>query len=141
MAEPETAGNVIRVLIAKVGLDGHDRGVKIVARALRDAGMDVVYTGLHRTPEEVVTAAVQEDVDVLGISLLSGAHMTIFPRLLELLGEAGADDILLVGGGVMSDDDVAALKAQGVAAILLQDTPPSVIVETIRALVAERGAR
>ena len=141
MAEPETAGNVIRVLIAKVGLDGHDRGVKIVARCLRDAGMDVVYTGLHRTPEEVVTAAVQEDVDVLGISLLSGAHMTIFPRLLALLKEAGADDILLVGGGVMADDDVAALKAQGVAEILLQDTPPSVIVETIRALVAKRGPR
>ena len=141
MAEPETAGNVIRVLIAKVGLDGHDRGVKIVARCLRDAGMDVVYTGLHRTPEEVVTAAVQEDVDVLGISLLSGAHMTIFPRLLALLKKAGADDILLVGGGVMADDDVAALKAQGVAEILLQDTPPSVIVETIRALVAKRGPR
>ena len=141
MAEPETATDVIRVLIAKVGLDGHDRGVKIVARALRDAGMDVVYTGLHRTPEEVVTAAVQEDVDVLGISLLSGAHMTIFPRLLELLGQAGANDILVVGGGVMSEDDVTALKAQGVAEILLQDTPPSVIVETIRTLVAERGAR
>ena len=88
----------IRVLIAKVGLDGHDRGVKVVARCLRDAGMDVIYTGLHRTPEETVTAAVQEDVDVLGISLLSGAHMTIFPRILELLKEAGADDILLVGG-------------------------------------------
>jgi methylmalonyl-CoA mutase C-terminal domain/subunit len=131
----------IRVLIAKVGLDGHDRGVKVVARCLRDAGMDVIYTGLHRTPEETVTAAVQEDVDVLGISLLSGAHMTIFPRILELLKEAGADDILLVGGGVMPDEDVLALKGIGVAAALLQDTPPTVIVETIRNLIAERGAR
>jgi len=131
----------IRVLIAKVGLDGHDRGVKVVARCLRDAGMDVIYTGLHRTPEETVTAAVQEDVDVLGISLLSGAHMTIFPRILELLKEAGADDILLVGGGVMPDGDILALKDIGVAATLLQDTPPTVIVETIRNLVAERGAR
>ena len=131
----------IRVLIAKVGLDAHDRGVKVVARCLRDAGMDVIYTGLHRTPEETVTAAVQEDVDVLGISLLSGAHMTIFPRILELLKEADADDILLVGGGVMPDEDVLALKGIGVAAALLQDTPPTVIVETIRNLVAERGAR
>ena len=131
----------IRVLIAKVGLDGHDRGVKVVARCLRDAGMDVIYTGLHRTPEETVTAAVQEDVDVLGISLLSGAHMTIFPRVLELLKEADADDILLVGGGVMPDEDILALKDIGVAATLLQDTPPTVIVETIRNLVAERGAR
>ncbi len=131
----------IRVLIAKVGLDGHDRGVKVVARCLRDAGMDVIYTGLHRTPEETVTAAVQEDVDVLGISLLSGAHMTIFPRILELLKEADADDILLVGGGVMPDEDILALKDIGVAATLLQDTPPTVIVETIRNLIAERGAR
>jgi methylmalonyl-CoA mutase C-terminal domain/subunit len=136
-----TDAATIRVLIAKVGLDGHDRGVKIVARALRDAGMDVIYTGLHRTPEETVTAAVQEDVDVLGISLLSGAHMTIFPRVLELLKDAGADDILLVGGGVMPDEDVTALKEAGVAAILLQDTPPTAIVETIQTLVAERGAR
>ncbi len=131
----------IRVLIAKVGLDGHDRGVKIVARCLRDAGMDVIYTGLHKTPEEVVRAAVDEDVDVLGISLLSGAHMTIFPRVIALLEEAGAGDILLVGGGVMPDEDVAALKGQGVAALLLQDTPPAAIVDTIRRLVAERGPR
>ena len=136
-----TAGNEIRVLIAKVGLDGHDRGVKIVARSLRDAGMDVIYTGLHRTPEEVVTAAVQEDVDVLGISLLSGAHMTIFPRVIELLRAAQAHDIILVGGGVMADEDVDALKRLGVAEILLQDTPPDAIVATIRRLVAERGPR
>ena len=131
----------IRVLIAKVGLDGHDRGVKIVARALRDAGMDVIYTGLHRTAEEVVTTAVQEDVDVIGISLLSGAHMTVFPRLLQLMKDNDAEDIILVGGGVMPDEDVAALKQMGVAEILLQDTPPATIVDTLRRLVAERGPR
>ena len=132
---------IIRVLIAKVGLDGHDRGVKIVARCLRDAGMDVIYTGLHRTPEEVVSTAIQEDVDVLGVSLLSGAHMTIFPRLIALLRESDAADILLVGGGVMPDEDVAALKEVGVAAILLQDTPPDAIVETVRRVVRARGPR
>jgi methylmalonyl-CoA mutase C-terminal domain/subunit len=132
---------VIRVLIAKVGLDGHDRGVKIVARCLRDAGMDVIYTGLHRTPEEVVNAALQEDVDVLGISLLSGAHMTVFPKVLGLLKEKGADDILVVGGGVMPDGDVAALKTLGVKEILLQDAPPEEIVAMIRRIVAERGTR
>jgi methylmalonyl-CoA mutase cobalamin-binding domain/chain len=133
--------NIIRVIIAKVGLDGHDRGVKIVARTLRDAGMDVIYTGLHRTPEEVVDAAVQEDVDVLGISILSGAHMTIFPRILNLLKARDAEDIIVVGGGVMTDEDAAALKAQGVQEILLQDTPPEQIVTTIRRLVAERGPK
>jgi methylmalonyl-CoA mutase cobalamin-binding domain/chain len=131
----------IRVLLAKVGLDGHDRGVKVVARCLRDAGMDVIYFGLHRTPEEVVNAAVQEDVDILGISLLSGAHMTIFPRVLELMRERDAEDIILVGGGVMPDEEAAELKRMGVAEILLQDTPPEAIVETMRRLVAERGAR
>lgn len=136
-----TAHPAIRVLVAKVGLDGHDRGVKIVARALRDAGMDVIYTGLHKTPEEVVRAAIDEDVDVLGVSLLSGVHMTIFPRIVALLEEAGATDILLVGGGVMPDEDAAALKKRGVAALLLQDTPPDEIVSTIRRLVAARGPR
>ncbi len=131
----------IRVMIAKVGLDGHDRGVKIVARCLRDAGMDVVYIGLHRTPEEVVHAAIQEDVDILGISILSGAHMTVFPRVLELLREHGASDIMLVGGGVMPDDDLLALKTMGVKEVLLQDTPPKMIVETIERLVDERGPR
>jgi len=132
---------VIRVLIAKVGLDGHDRGVKIVARCLRDAGMEVVYTGLHRTPEEVIASAIQEDVDVLGVSLLSGAHMTIFPKLLELLEANGANDILLLGGGVMSDEDATALRRMGVAEILLQDTSPETIVQTVEKLVAERGPR
>jgi methylmalonyl-CoA mutase cobalamin-binding domain/chain len=131
----------IRVLIAKVGLDGHDRGVKIVARALRDAGMDVIYTGLHRTPQEVVEAAIQEDVDVLGISILSGAHMTVFPRVLKLLAERDAHDIILIGGGVIPDDDVAALTAQGVKALILQDTPPDAIVAAVRRVIAERGPR
>ncbi len=131
----------IRVLLAKVGLDGHDRGVRVVARALRDAGMDVIYTGLHRTPEEVADAAVQEDVDVLGVSILSGAQMTLFPRILKRLDERGVPDILLVAGGVMPDEDVAALKRIGVAEILLQDTPPDRIVSTIRRLVEERGPR
>ncbi len=131
----------IRVLMAKVGLDGHDRGVKIVARCLRDAGMDVVYTGLHRSPEEVVHAAIQEDVDILGISLLSGAHMSIFPRVIDLLKKNDAEDIILVGGGVMPDEDIAELKRMGVAEVLLQDTPPDVIVDTMRRLVAERGPR
>ncbi len=131
----------IRVLLAKVGLDGHDRGVKVVARCLRDAGMDVIYTGLHRSPEEVVDAAVQEDVDVLGVSLLSGAHMTIFPRILRRLEERGVDDLILLGGGVMPDEDAAALKRMGVAEILLQDTPPDDIVRTVRRLVDARGPR
>ena len=131
----------IRVLIAKVGLDGHDRGAKIVARCLRDAGMDVVYTGLHRTPEEVVAAAVQEDVDVLGISLLSGAHMTLIPRVLELLRAADAGDMLLLVGGVIPDGDVPALLAMGAADVVLQDTPPDVIARRVRELVAARQPR
>lgn len=131
----------IRVLLAKVGLDGHDRGVRVVARCLRDAGMDVIYTGLHRSPEEVVDAAVQEDVDVLGVSLLSGAHMTAFPRIQKRLQERGVSDIILLGGGVIPDDDVVTLKKMGVAEILLQDTPPEVIVETVQRLVRERGPR
>lgn len=133
--------NIIRVLVAKVGLDGHDRGVKIVARTLRDAGMDVIYTGLHRTPEEVVEAAVQEDVDVIGISILSGAHMTVFPRVLKLLAERDARDIMVVGGGVIPDEEVSQLKALGVKEILLQDTPPDAIVAMICQIVTDRGPR
>jgi methylmalonyl-CoA mutase cobalamin-binding domain/chain len=131
----------IRILLAKVGLDGHDRGVKVVARTLRDAGMDVVYTGLHRTPEEVVTAAIQEDVDVLGVSLLSGVQLTVFPKIMELLRDKGAEDMIVVAGGVMPDDDVRELKRLGVREVLLQDTPPQAIVETLTRLVAERGER
>jgi methylmalonyl-CoA mutase C-terminal domain/subunit len=130
----------IRILIAKVGLDGHDRGAKIVARCLRDAGMEVVYTGLHRTPEEVVAAAVQEDVDVLGVSLLSGAHMTLVPKVLELLRGAGAGDIRLVVGGVVPDEDVPELRALGVSDVILQDTPPDEIVARVRALAASQPA-
>jgi len=115
--------------------------VKVVARTLRDAGMDVIYTGLHRTPEEVVNAAIQEDVDILGISLLSGAHMTLCPRIMELLREQGVDDMIVVAGGVMPDEDVAALKQIGIREILLQDTPPREIVDTLRRLVDERGPR
>ncbi len=131
----------IRVLLAKVGLDGHDRGVKVVARTLRDAGMDVIYTGLHRTPEEVVSSAIQEDVDILGISLLSGAHMTICPRVMQLLRERGAHDIIVVVGGVVPDEDVSALRQIGVREILLQDTAPRQIVERLTRLVEERGPR
>lgn len=131
----------IRVLLAKVGLDGHDRGVRVVARTLRDAGMDVIYTGLHRTPEEVVNAAVQEDVDVLGVSLLSGVQMTVFPKIFRLLDEKGVKDMIVVAGGVMPDEDVVELKKMGVAEVMLQDTPPDAIVATLTRLVEERGQR
>ena len=131
----------IRVLLAKVGLDGHDRGVKVVARTLRDAGIDVIYSGLHRTPEEVVTAAIQEDVDVLGVSLLSGVQLTVFPKIFKLLSEQQANDLIVIAGGVMPDEDVVAIKEMGVREVLLQDTPPEVIVSTLRRLVAERGER
>ena len=128
----------IRVLIAKVGLDGHDRGAKVVARCLRDAGMDVIYTGLHRTPEEVAIAAAQEDVDILGVSLLSGAHMTILPKLMQGLRQHGADDVIVVAGGVIPDADVSALLEVGVAKVLSQDTPVDVIPDELRKLVEAR---
>ena len=127
---------VIRVLLAKVGLDGHDRGIKVVARTLRDAGMDVVYTGLHRTPEEVVQAAVQEDVDVLGVSLLSGAHMTIFPRVLNLLREHGVDHLLLTGGGIIPRADAEALKEMGVGQLFGPGTSTRDIITYIKKEVA-----
>ena len=107
----------IRVLVAKPGLDGHDRGAKVIARALRDAGMEVIYTGLRQTPEMIVEAAIQEDVDVIGMSILSGAHMTLFPRVMKLLAENGLDDVLVVAGGIIPDDDVPALKDIGIAGI------------------------
>ncbi len=131
----------IRVLLAKVGLDGHDRGVKVVARTLRDAGMDVIYSGLHRTPEDVVNAAIQEDVDVLGVSLLSGVQLTVFPKIFQLLNDKCADDMIVVAGGVMPDEDVAAIKKMGVREVMLQDTPPEAIVATLTRLVSERGQR
>jgi methylmalonyl-CoA mutase C-terminal domain/subunit len=131
----------IRVLLAKVGLDGHDRGIKIIARLLRDAGMEVIYAGLHNTPEQVVAAAVQEDVEVIGISLLSGAHLTIVPRVLALLREAGASDIPLVIGGVIPDEDVPQLLASGVAAVIDQDAQTETIHECIRTAAATREKR
>ncbi|HZP32420.1 MAG TPA: cobalamin B12-binding domain-containing protein [Candidatus Acidoferrales bacterium] len=133
-----TMDTPIRVLIAKVGLDGHDRGAKVVARCLRDAGMDVIYTGLHRTPDEVVIAAVQEDVDILGVSLLSGAHMTIMPKLMQGLRDRGAHDIIVVAGGVIPDTDVFGLLNMGVAKVLSQDTPVDAIPGELRALVRTR---
>jgi methylmalonyl-CoA mutase C-terminal domain/subunit len=115
--------------------------VKVVARALRDAGMDVIYTGLHRTPDEVVVAAIQEDADILGVSLLSGTQMTVFPKIFARLKEEGADDMIVVAGGVMPDEDAVALKQMGVSEVLLQDTPLDKIVARLRELVAQRGAR
>jgi len=127
-----------RVLVAKLGLDGHDRGAKVVARALRDGGMEVVYTGLHRTPEQVVAAAVQEDVDVIGVSLLSGAHMTLVPRLIELLKEQGAEDIAVVVGGVIPEEDVPELKKVGAADVFDQYASPDEIVARMRAIAKRR---
>jgi methylmalonyl-CoA mutase, C-terminal domain len=123
-----------RVLVAKPGLDGHDRGAKVVARALRDAGMEVVYLGLHQTPEQIVRAAIDEDVDVIGLSILSGAHMTVFPRVLEMLRERGASDIAVVGGGIIPEEDIAELEAAGVAMLFTPGTPTTEIVEFIRGL-------
>ena len=138
----ETAVEPIRVMLAKIGLDGHDRGVKVVARTLRDAGMEVIYTGLHRKPDQVIEAAVQEDVDVLGVSLLSGAHMPIFTRLFEILGELPSPHrFLVVAGGVMPDEDVEELKRMGVAGVLGQDTAPETIVEHIHTLVRSHNPR
>ncbi|MDH5196245.1 MAG: cobalamin B12-binding domain-containing protein [Gemmatimonadota bacterium] len=130
----------IRVLVAKPGLDGHDRGAKVVAAALRDAGMEVIYTGLHQTPEMIANAAVQEDVDVVGLSILSGAHMTLFPRVRKLLQEAGRGDVLLIGGGIIPQDDVAALGQEGIARLFGPGTPSSEIVDYITTTVAQRQA-
>ena len=122
----------IRVLVAKVGLDGHDRGAKVVAAALRDAGMEVIYTGLRKTPEMIVEAAIQEDVDAIGISILSGAHMTVFPKVLALMKEKGVEDVLLFGGGIIPDKDIAALKAMGVGELFTPGAPTTAIVQYIR---------
>jgi len=129
----------IRVLVAKPGLDGHDRGAKVVAAALRDAGMEVIYTGLHQTPEMIATAAVQEDVDVVGLSILSGAHMTLFPRILELLRAEGRGDILVTGGGIIPREDMDALQAMGTGRLFGPGTPTSDLVEYIRSWFAERA--
>lgn len=122
----------IRVLVAKVGLDGHDRGAKVIATALRDAGMEVIYTGLRQTPEMVVTAALQEDVDAIGISILSGAHMTVFPKVLQLLKEKGMNDVLLTGGGIIPEDDMKNLNEMGVGKLFAPGTPTSEIAEYIK---------
>jgi methylmalonyl-CoA mutase C-terminal domain/subunit len=128
----------IRVLVAKPGLDGHDRGAKVVAAALRDAGMEVIYTGLHQTPEMIATAAVQEDVDVVGLSILSGAHMTLFPRVRELLAQAGRDDVLVTGGGIIPREDMEELQRRGVGRLFGPGTPTTELVEYIRGWFAER---
>jgi methylmalonyl-CoA mutase, C-terminal domain len=122
----------IRVLVAKPGLDGHDRGAKVIARALRDAGMEVIYTGLRQTPEQVVSAAIQEDVDVIAMSILSGAHNHLFPRVMELLKEKKIDDVLVVGGGVIPDDDIPGLKAAGIAEVFTPGTTTATTIEFIR---------
>ena len=130
----------IRILIAKPGLDGHDRGATVIARALRDAGMEVIYTGLRQTPEMVVEAALQEDVDAIGLSILSGAHMTLFPRTLELLKEKGLDDVLVFGGGIIPDQDVPELKRLGVRGIFGPGTSTDTIVDFIREEVSRQRA-
>ena len=126
----------IRVVVAKPGLDGHDRGAKIIARALRDAGMEVIYTGLHQTPEQIVETAIQEDADAVGISILSGAHMTLVPRILELLREQGAEDVLVLVGGTIPAEDAAALKGQGVAEVFGPGAPTGAIVEFLQGALA-----
>ncbi len=131
----------VRILIAKPGLDGHDRGAKVVARALRDAGFEVIYTGLHQTPEMIVSAAIQEDVDAIGLSILSGAHMAIFPRILALLREQGAEDIVVFAGGIIPDDDIPVLKEMGIREIFLPGTPLAEIVEWVRQNVRPRPGK
>ena len=129
----------IRVLVAKPGLDGHDRGAKVVAAALRDAGMEVIYTWLHQTPEMIATAAIQEDVDVVGLSILSGAHMTLFPRVLELLRAQGREDILITGGGIIPKEDMDALHAMGTGRLFGPGTPTSELIEYIKEWFAEQS--
>jgi methylmalonyl-CoA mutase, C-terminal domain len=122
----------IRIVVAKPGLDGHDRGAKVVARALRDAGMEVVYTGLHQTPEQIVETVVQEDADAVGLSVLSGAHMTLFARLTELLGERGVDDVVVFGGGIIPDEDIPELERMGVARVFTPGATTTEIVDWVR---------
>jgi methylmalonyl-CoA mutase, C-terminal domain len=129
----------IRVVIAKPGLDGHDRGAKVVARALRDAGVEVIYTGLHQTPEQIVAAALQEDADAIGLSVLSGAHMTQFARVLELLKERGAADIVVFGGGIIPDEDIAELERMGVAKIFTPGAPTTDIVDWVHTTLGNRA--
>ena len=132
-------GKRLRLLIGKVGLDGHDRGAKIIARALRDAGHEVIYTGLHRTPEQVVETAIQEDVDAIGLSILSGAHLTLFPKVIRLLRESGAGDIVVFGGGIIPEEDVAALKSAGVAEIFRPGASTADVVRWVESHAAHAG--
>ena len=136
-----TSSRPIRVLVAKPGLDGHDRGAKVVAAALRDAGMEVIYTGLHQTPEMIATAAVQEDVDVVGLSILSGAHMTLFPRVRALLDEQGRSDVLLTGGGIIPREDIEALAQRGVGKLFGPGTPTTDLIDYISTWAAEHLER
>jgi methylmalonyl-CoA mutase, C-terminal domain len=133
-----TASRPIRVLIAKPGLDGHDRGAKVVAAALRDAGMEVIYTGLHQTPEMIATAAIQEDVDVVGLSILSGAHMTLFPRVYELLREQGRDDVLITGGGILPKEDIEELQKLGIGKLFGPGTATTDLIDYIKEWFVER---
>ena len=135
-----TTSRKIRVVVAKPGLDGHDRGAKIIARALRDAGMEVIYTGLHQTPEQIVETALQEDADAVGLSILSGAHMTLVPKVVELLREQNAGDILVVVGGTIPAQDIPELKELGVAEVFTPGAPTQAIVDYLQSAVGERGA-
>jgi methylmalonyl-CoA mutase, C-terminal domain len=136
---PAGSGRKIRILTAKVGLDGHDRGIKVISRALRDAGVEVIYTGLHQTPEMVVETAIQEDVDGIGISILSGAHMTLFPEILRLLREKGAGDIVVFGGGIIPEDDVKTLQDMGVEKVFTPGTSLDEAVEFVRKRFGEKA--
>jgi methylmalonyl-CoA mutase, C-terminal domain len=140
MSAPSTTQK-IRVVVAKPGLDGHDRGAKIIARALRDAGMEVIYTGLHQTPEQIVETVIQEDADAVGLSILSGAHMTLVPRIVELLRAQGVDDVLLTVGGTIPADDIPELKELGVAEVFTPGASTQDIIDFIQDAVARRGAR
>lgn len=129
----------VRVVVAKPGLDGHDRGAKVVARALRDAGFEVIYTGLHQTPEQIVSATLQEDAQAVGLSIHSGAHMTLFPKVVELLREAGAEDVIVFGGGIVPKPDIPLLKEQGIAEVFTPGTPMQTIVDWVRDNVPDRS--
>ncbi len=138
MPEAATPARKLRILVAKPGLDGHDRGAKIIARALRDEGFEVIYTGLHQTPEMIVSAAVQEDVDAIGMSIMSGAHMTLFPAVIELLGKAGVSDVTIFGGGIIPDADIPELKKLGVAEIFTPGATTKAIADWVRDNVKPR---
>ncbi|HUC41686.1 MAG TPA: cobalamin B12-binding domain-containing protein [Gemmatimonadales bacterium] len=140
MATARRSSRPIRILVAKPGLDGHDRGAKVVAAALRDSGMEVIYTGLHQTPEMIAQAAIQEDVDVVGLSILSGAHMTLFPRVRKLLDAAGRQDVLLTGGGIIPPEDMTALEAQGTGKLFGPGTPTADLIKYIQEWAAEHVA-